>query len=305
MDEAVVNELLDYRTNNAAKVDEIIDLVKKIIEAQKKTDKDSHFWTQSVDNLTRLYNWQNYVPLKGRLPKGVKEKPLNNAIDLRGKSVSPEFAADIPQGITGRSEDEQMNVILQVQRDAVKSSIRLGQMLSRMTIRNAIRQGIIKDNKRMRLVVKPEDRYKGFEAAKYQKNDWFVYYAPDGNLELYKLTDERQKNAIRQIYGADQLNKAGLDEKNWNIRAAQNKIRIDAARLGLDQQRTAAEVALNIARVADMANGLPDSAKTAINDAAIKAGIRTAPVDTVPAYDSIMLAIHNVIADTQRALANV
>jgi hypothetical protein len=71
---------------------------------------------------------------------------------------------------------------------------------------------------------------------------------------------------------ADQLNKAGLDEKNWNIRAAQNKIRIDAARLGLDQQRTAAEVALNIARVADMANGLPDSAKTAINDAAIKAG---------------------------------
>ena len=208
MDEAVVNELLDYRTNNAAKVDEIIKLVNKIIDKQKETDKDSHFWTQSVDNLTRLYNWQNYVPLKGRLPKGVKENPLNNAIDLRGKSVSPEFAADIPQGITGRSEDEQMNVILQVQRDAVKSSIRLGQMLSRMTIRNAIRQGIIKDNKRMRLVIKPEDRYKGFEAAKYQKNDWFVYYAPDGNLELYKLTDERQKNAIRQIYGADQLNKA-------------------------------------------------------------------------------------------------
>ena len=39
--------------------------------------------------------------------------------------------------------------------------------------------------------------------------------------------------------------------------------------------------------------------------AAIKAGIRSAPVDTVPVYDSIMLAIHNVIADTQRAIANV
>ena len=222
MDLAVVEQLVDYRRDNAGKVDEIIKLVDKIISTQKQTDRESHFWTQSVDNLTRLYDWKHYVPLKGKLNKKVKENPRNNAIDPRGKIVSPEFASDIPMGITGRSQDEQMNVILQVQRDAVKSSSRLGQVRSRMAIRNAIRQGVILDNKKKRLVVKPEDKYKGFDTASYQQNEWFAYNNPNGDLELYFLTDERQRNAIRQVYGADQLNRVLQTLSNVNAWVSKN-----------------------------------------------------------------------------------
>jgi len=71
---------------------------------------------------------------------------------------------------------------------------------------------------------------------------------------------------------ADMLNQAGLNEKNWNIRAAQNQINVASARLGLDQQKTAAEVQLTLARIGEIASSLPEQAKKDINTAAVAAG---------------------------------
>jgi len=71
---------------------------------------------------------------------------------------------------------------------------------------------------------------------------------------------------------ADRLNQAGLNEKNWNIRAAQNQINVASARLGLDQQKTAAEVQLTLARIGEIATSLPEQAKKDINTAAVAAG---------------------------------
>jgi hypothetical protein len=71
---------------------------------------------------------------------------------------------------------------------------------------------------------------------------------------------------------ADRLNQAGLNEKNWNIRAAQNQINVASARLGLDQQKTAADVQLTLARIGEIASSLPEQAKKDINTAAVAAG---------------------------------
>jgi hypothetical protein len=71
---------------------------------------------------------------------------------------------------------------------------------------------------------------------------------------------------------AEALNQAGLNEKNWNIRAAQNRINVESARLGLDQQKTAADVQLTLARIGEIANSLPEQAKKDINTAAVAAG---------------------------------
>lgn len=71
---------------------------------------------------------------------------------------------------------------------------------------------------------------------------------------------------------ADALNQAGLNEKNWNIRRAQNQISVESAKLGLDQQKTAAEVQLTLARIGEIASSLPDQAKKDINTAAVAAG---------------------------------
>lgn len=71
---------------------------------------------------------------------------------------------------------------------------------------------------------------------------------------------------------ADALNQAGLNEKNWNIRRAQNQISVESAKLGLDQQKTAAEVQLTLARIGEIASSLPEQAKKDINTAAVAAG---------------------------------
>lgn len=71
---------------------------------------------------------------------------------------------------------------------------------------------------------------------------------------------------------ADKLNQAGLNEKNWNIRRVQNQINVDSARLGLDQQKTAADVQLTLARIGEIASSLPEQAKKDINTAAVAAG---------------------------------
>jgi len=71
---------------------------------------------------------------------------------------------------------------------------------------------------------------------------------------------------------AEALNQAGLNEKNWSIRAAQNRINVESARLGLDRQKTAADVQLTLARIGEIATSLPEQAKKDINTAAVAAG---------------------------------
>jgi hypothetical protein len=84
-----------------------------------------------------------------------------------------------------------------------------------------------------------------------------------------------QSNAIKAASDAsfaDKLNQAGLNEKNWNIRGVQNQISVNSARLGLDQQRTAADVQLTLARIGEIASSLPEQAKKDINTSAVAAG---------------------------------
>lgn len=86
---------------------------------------------------------------------------------------------------------------------------------------------------------------------------------------------EAQAKAITAASDAnfrDRLNQTGLDEKNWNVRNVQNQIGIRSAQLGLERDKVGSEVALNLARVAEMAGSLPEQAKKDINDAAVTAG---------------------------------
>ena len=71
---------------------------------------------------------------------------------------------------------------------------------------------------------------------------------------------------------ADALNQAGLNERNWNVRNVQNQIGVRSRQLQLDETKTAADVQLTLARVAEVATSLPEQAKKDINTAAVTAG---------------------------------
>jgi hypothetical protein len=111
------------------------------------------------------------------------------------------------------------------------------------------------------------DRAKA-EAVKSGVDATFAPAVAEANLTT------AQANAIKAASDAkfaDQLNAAGLDEKNWNIRAVRNRISVENARLSLDREKTAADVAEILSRVGERANSIPDAAKKDINEAAVKA----------------------------------
>jgi len=197
-----VASMLALYNNEQATLEPIVNLAYKILETQRQVDQESNFWSQGVENLRRFYAWENYVPLKN--VAGVKYSLHHNMVEPRSKRYSPEFRSDLPSGMGGRIS-EPKNVVLQIQVDAVKAASRLGRQDSTEAIRNAIKEGFILDNKKKRLVVPFSDRYKGFNAIQYRGNEWFVYYAPNGSIEIYQLTDLRQREAIRRTRDSEPM----------------------------------------------------------------------------------------------------
>ncbi len=197
-----VASMLTLYNNEQATLEPIVNLAYKILETQRQVDQESNFWSQGVENLRRFYAWDNYVPLKN--VAGVKYSLHHNMVEPRSKRYSPEFRSDLPSGMGGRIS-EPKNVVLQIQVDAVKAASRLGRQDSTEAIRNAIKEGFILDNKKKRLVVPFSDRYKGFNAIQYRGNEWFVYYAPNGSIEIYQLTDLRQREAIRRTRDSEPM----------------------------------------------------------------------------------------------------
>lgn len=93
-------------------------------------------------------------------------------------------------------------------------------------------------------------------------------------LEPFVVSEAQSKaeKAESDARFADALNQAGLNERNWNVRNVQNQINVRSRQLALDETKTAADVQLTLARIAETANSLPDQAKKDINTAAVAAG---------------------------------
>lgn len=93
-------------------------------------------------------------------------------------------------------------------------------------------------------------------------------------MEPFVVSEAQSKaeKAASDARFADALNQAGLNERNWNVRNVQNQINVRSRQLALDETKTAADVQLTLARIAETANSLPDQAKKDINTAAVAAG---------------------------------
>lgn len=70
---------------------------------------------------------------------------------------------------------------------------------------------------------------------------------------------------------AEQLQQAGLNEKNWNVKNLQSQIGDRSARLNLDRQTTAATVAEKMSSIQKNLNDIPADTRKLINEAAVTA----------------------------------
>ncbi len=70
---------------------------------------------------------------------------------------------------------------------------------------------------------------------------------------------------------AEQLQQAGLNEKNWNVRNLQSQISTRAQQLNIDRQKMEADVAARMAEVTKNLNDIPADTRKLINEAAVSA----------------------------------
>jgi len=85
-----------------------------------------------------------------------------------------------------------------------------------------------------------------------------------------KATSEADIKAIESQF-TERLQKAGLDEKNWNVKNLQSQIGTRAAQLSLDAQTTAATVAEKMASLQSKLNEIPADTRKLVNESAVAA----------------------------------
>lgn len=82
-----------------------------------------------------------------------------------------------------------------------------------------------------------------------------------------KAAAEAQKAKVQAQY-AEQVEIAGLNEKNWNVKNLRSQISDRSARLNLDTQKTSAEVAEKMSSIQKNLNDIPADTRKLINESA-------------------------------------
>jgi hypothetical protein len=176
------------------------DLQQKTIDLNKR----ANYWSTPVDNVVKLYNFQHYVPLKG--------KPVNEKTDFQFdvRTGAGKELQDAQNTMEGRISDSN-NVIVQTMLDATHAAARAGRSGSRdlkpgeygqgvtLAIKNAIATGVIEGSAKDKILF--EERYMGgVDLAKLRAQNVIFHYEPDGTITLLRINNPRLMEAIRRTY---------------------------------------------------------------------------------------------------------
>jgi dUTPase len=206
----------DFKTNNevlrqmAEEMKVYGNEIKAVREALIALDKvtmqfnaEANHLTQPAKNLIKLYGWDKYVPLMGKMKPEIAKKDQFVYIN----TVPNEF---IP-GFRGRA-DAPDSPILMTQINAGKAATRAARSDIVPTLVNLLKphprtgQSYVKGGTEPIGVIKFTDRYKGeinFQeknkdgSDKWVGKDKFYNYLPNGDIEVWKVDDPKIVEALR------------------------------------------------------------------------------------------------------------
>ena len=194
-----VQEILRNYQNDPNKklVDEVLASLKPIQKATIELNRQGNYWSNSTDNITRFYNWQNYVPLKGR----PDSKMPNNVADLEleDKRLSSELK-ESPYAFEGRLSESQ-NPIIQTMVDSALSAARAGRKGLTQSIKNAVQQKIIDGE--VVATYTPTQIYKGLDQQArnlISQRSSIVHHNEDGSMDIIQIKDPALLESIRRTY---------------------------------------------------------------------------------------------------------
>ena len=182
---------------NKKLLDEVINALKPIQDATIELNKQGNYWSNSTDNIKRFYNWQHYIPLKGR----PESKMPNNVADLEldDKRLSTELK-DSPYAFEGRLSESQ-NPVIQTMVESALSAARAGRKGLTQSIKNAVNQKIIDGD--IVASYTASEIYKGLdEKARHLINQRssIIHHNEDGSMDIIQIKDPALLESIRRTY---------------------------------------------------------------------------------------------------------
>jgi hypothetical protein len=185
------------KSPNKKLLDEVIVALKPIQDATIELNKQGNYWSNSTDNIKRFYNWQHYIPLKGR----PASKMPNNVADLEldDKRLSAELK-DSPYAFEGRLTEAE-DPIIQTMVEGALAAARAGRKGLTQSIKNAVNQKIIDGD--IVASYTAGEIYKGLDdKAKnlINQRSSIVHHNEDGSMDVIRIKDPALLESIRRTY---------------------------------------------------------------------------------------------------------
>ena len=180
-----------------AEIEAVSKAVKRVTELSIQLNKMANYHSQPTSNVIDFYNFQNYVPFKGK--EGFKQIDDEFNIDSR------RIGGDLQEGqnpFTGRLTESE-NPLLQALADGAGAAMRAGRKDLTLAIRNAVRDKLLIG--KVKESIKFEDRFLGDLSKKdIGGENKIFHYNNDGTIDVIELNEPKQREAIRRSYRTTQ-----------------------------------------------------------------------------------------------------
>jgi len=199
-----VKGLRDNFDNDPAKpqAEKVIAAMRQLNDATKTLNQMANYWSAPVQSRVDFYDWQNYIPFKGKEVAGAQDGMLDFDV-LKTRKTFADKLQDYQASFEGR-ESWSDNSLTQVMSDATRAAMRAGRKDLTLSIKNAIKQGLLIGdiNKLPGLDGKSipfADRDK-IDLSSLKGETTIFHYNEDGSIDILQVRDENQRNAIRRTY---------------------------------------------------------------------------------------------------------
>ena len=192
---AILKERITPETEK--EVEAVVESLRKVNELTQTLNKMANYHSQPASNVIDFYNFQNYVPFKGR--------PGFRQIDEEFNIDSRRIGGDLQEGqnpFSGR-ESESENPLLQSLADGASAAMRAGRKDLTLAIKNAVNDKLLIG--RVKDPIKFEDRFlNNVEKKDIGGDNKIFHYNADGTVDIIELNDPKQREAIRRSYRTTQ-----------------------------------------------------------------------------------------------------
>jgi hypothetical protein len=188
-------QLADMQQNNPAEYKatmQIFETMKSLHKTTTELNEIGNYWSTPVANFVGLYNFQNYMPFKG---KERNKRQADDVLDFDSRRNGRELQ-EYQSSMEGRFSVSD-NPILQSMSDAIRAAGRAGRRYYTQSIKNAIEEKIIPGD--IAKTYKFSER-NDVDMKKYKGEDYIFHYNQDGSLDILRVTDQKVLNSLRYTY---------------------------------------------------------------------------------------------------------